>query len=75
MSTHCCDKAPAESLWRRFKAELLDGGRFPGPAEARLEISHHVASDNADRRHFARGYLAPNPFETLLRPTSQRYPA
>jgi hypothetical protein len=30
-------------------------------AEAKLEISHHIAYYNAERRHFALGYLAPQP--------------
>ena len=50
--------AHAESFRSRFKAELLDGGSFPGLAEAKLEISHHVACYNADRRHSARLLLA-----------------
>jgi len=37
---NCYANAHAESLWSRFKAELLDSGSFPGLAEARLEISH-----------------------------------
>ncbi|WP_234795205.1 integrase core domain-containing protein [Hymenobacter arizonensis] len=65
----------AESFWSRFKAELLDGGRFPGLAEARLEISHHVAYYNAERRHSSLGYLAPNHFENHLQTTSQPCPA
>ncbi|WP_156109442.1 IS3 family transposase [Hymenobacter sp. APR13] len=43
---NCYDNAHAESFWSRFKAELLDGGSFPGLAEARLEISHHIAYYN-----------------------------
>ncbi|WP_092678583.1 IS3 family transposase [Hymenobacter arizonensis] len=65
----------AESFWSRFKAELLDGGLFPGLEEARLEISHHVAYYNAERRHSALGYLATNHFETQLQTTSQFCPA
>lgn len=72
---NCYDNAHAESFWSRFKAELLDGGRFPVLEEARLEISHHVAYYNAERRHSALGYLAPNHFETHLQTTSQRCPA
>ncbi|WP_234795099.1 IS3 family transposase [Hymenobacter arizonensis] len=60
----------AESFWSRFKAELLDGGSFPGLAEARLEISHHVAYYNAERRHSALGYHSPNHFETQFKTTS-----
>ena len=40
---NCYDNAHAESFWSRFKAELFDGGSFPGLAEAKLEISHHIA--------------------------------
>ena len=72
---NCYDNAHVESFWSRFKAELLDGGCFPGLAEARLEISHHIAYYNAERRHSALGYLAPNHFETHLQTTSQLCPA
>ena len=61
---NCYDNAHAESFWRRFKAELLDGGYFPGLAEAKLEISHHIAYYNAECRHSALGYQSPNHFET-----------
>jgi putative transposase len=44
---NCCDNPHAESFWSRLKAELLDGGYFPGLVEARLEISHHIAYYNA----------------------------
>lgn len=69
------DNAHAEAFWRRFNAELLDGGRFPGLAEAKPEISHHVAYYNAERRHSALGYRAPNHFEAHLQTTSQLCPA
>ncbi|OGX89352.1 integrase core domain-containing protein [Hymenobacter coccineus] len=72
---NCYDNAHAESFWSRFKAELLDGGSFPDLMEARLEISHHIAYYNAERRHSALGYLAPNHFETQLQTTSQLCPA
>ena len=65
----------AESFWSRFKAELLDGGSFPGLAEAKLEISHHVAYYNAERRHSALGYHSPNHFETQFKTPSQLCPA
>ena len=68
---NCYDNAHAESFWSRFKAELLDGGSFPGLAEAKLEISHHIAYYNDKRRHSSLGYLAPNHFETHLQTTSQ----
>jgi transposase InsO family protein len=72
---NCYDNAHAESLWSRFKAELLDGGSFPGLTEAKLEISHHIAYYNAERRHSALGYLAPNHFETHFQTTSHLCPA
>ena len=72
---NCYDNANAESFWSRFKAELLDDGRFPGLTEARLEMSHHIANYNAERRHSALGYHAPNHFEIHLQTTSQFCPA
>ena len=69
------DNTHAESFWSRFKAELLDGGSFPGLAEARLEISHHIAYYNVERRHSALGYHSPNHFENHLQTTSQLCPA
>ncbi|WP_165768323.1 IS3 family transposase [Hymenobacter amundsenii] len=68
---NCYDNAHAESFWSRLKAELLDGGSFPGLAEAKLEISHHIA----ERRHSLLGYRSPNHFETQLQTTSQLCPA
>ncbi|SMB92421.1 integrase, catalytic region [Hymenobacter roseosalivarius DSM 11622] len=72
---NCYDNAHAESFWSRFKAELLDGRSFPGLAEAKLEISHHIATYNAERRHSSLGYLAPNHFKTHLQTTSHLCPA
>ena len=68
---NCYDNAHAESFWSRLKTELLDGGSFRNLTEARLEISHYLAYYNAERRHSALGYLAPNHFETHLQTTSQ----
>jgi len=68
---NCYDNAYAESFWSRLKTELLAGGRFANLAEARLEISHYIAYYNAERRHSALGYLAPNHFETQFKTTSQ----
>ena len=72
---NCCDNAHAESFWSRFKAELLDGGHFPGLEEAKLEISHHIAYYNAERRHSARAHRSPNRFETQFQTTSHGCPA
>ncbi len=68
---NCYDNAPAESFWSRLKTELLAGGSFRNLTEARLEISHYLAYYNAERRHSALGYLAPNHFETHFQTTSQ----
>jgi putative transposase len=68
---NCYDNAHAESFWSRLKTELLDGGSLHNLAEARLEISHYPAYYNAERRHSALGYLAPNHFETPLQTASQ----
>ena len=65
----------AKSFWSRFNAELLDGGCFSGLAEAKLEISHHVAYYNTERRHSALVYRSPNHFEIHLQITSQLCPA
>ena len=59
----------------RFGAELLDGSSFPGLAETKLEISHHVAYYNVERRHSTLSYRAPNHFEIHLQTTSQLCPA
>ena len=67
---NCYDNAHVESFGSCFKAELLDGGNFSGLAEAKLEISHHVAYYNAERRHSALGYQSPNHFETHFQTTS-----
>ena len=72
---NCYDNAHAESFWSRFKAELLDGGSLAGLAEAKLEISHHIAYYNAESFHSSLGYLAPNHFEIHLQTTSQFCPA
>ena len=64
---NCYDKAHAESFWSRFKAELLDGGSFPGLAEAKLEISHYIAYYNAERRHSALGYQAPTTSKPIFK--------
>ena len=68
---NCYDNAHAESFWSRLKTELLDGGSFRNLSEARLETSHYLAYYNAERRHSALGYLAPNHFETHFQTMSQ----
>jgi len=68
---NCYDNAHAESFWSRLKTELLNCGNFRNLSEARLEISHYLAYYNAERRHSALGYLAPNHFETHFQTTTQ----
>ena len=63
---NCYENAHAESFWSRFKAELLDGGSFPGLAEAKFEISHQFAYYYAERHHLALGYHSPNYFKMQL---------
>jgi transposase InsO family protein len=57
---NCCDNTHTESFWSRFKAELLDGGSFPGLDEAKLKISQYIACYNAEQRHSALGHLTPS---------------
>jgi putative transposase len=71
---NCYDNAHAKSFGTCFKAELLDGGSFPGLAKAKLEISHHVAYYDAKRRRSALGYQSPNHFETHLQTAAQLCP-
>ena len=72
---NCYAHAHAESFRSRFKAELLDGGRFPGLTEAKLEIGHHMACDSAERHHSALAHQSPNHFESQFQTTSQLCPA
>ena len=58
------DNAFAESLFSRYKAELLEGGAFRDLAEARLETFNYIESYyNRLRRHSALGYQSPEEFE------------
>jgi putative transposase len=65
---NCYANAHAESFGNRLKTELLDGGSFRNLSEARLEISHYLAYYNAERRHLALGYLAPNHSKPIFKP-------
>jgi transposase InsO family protein len=54
------DNAYAESLFSRYKAELLEGGAFADMEEARLESFDYIENYyNRVRRHSALGYLSP----------------
>jgi putative transposase len=58
------DNAHAESLWSRYKAELLEGGSFRDFNEAELETFQYIEGYyNRTRRHSALGYLSPEEFE------------
>ncbi len=58
------DNAFAESLFSRYKAELLEGGAFRDVAEAQLETFDYIERYyNPLRRHSALGYLSPEQYE------------
>ena len=58
------DNAYAESLFSRYKAELLEGGAFADVEEARLETFHYIEGYyNRVRRHSSLGYLSPEEYE------------
>jgi putative transposase len=58
------DNAYAESLFSRYKAELLEDGAFADVEQARLESFAYIEGYyNRVRRHSALGYLSPEDFE------------
>lgn len=58
------DNAFAESLFSRYKAELLEGGAFADLEEAGLETFNYIECYyNRVRRHSALGYRSPEDFE------------
>jgi putative transposase len=58
------DNAFAESLFSRYKAELLEGGAFRDAVEAQLETFDYIERYyNPVRRHSALGYVSPEEFE------------
>ena len=62
------DNAFAESLFSRYKAELLEGGAFNDTDEARMETFQYIDGYyNPVRRHSSLGYLSPLAFETVHR--------
>jgi putative transposase len=61
------DNAHAESLFSRFKAELLQNGAFHTFEDAHLAIFEYIEIYyNRIRRHSALGYLSPENFEKAL---------
>ncbi len=58
------DNAFAESLFSRYKAELLEDGAFRDVAEAQLETFEYIERYyNPVRRHSALGYVSPEEYE------------
>jgi transposase InsO family protein len=61
---NCWDNAQAESLFSRYKAELLEDGMFESVEQARSERFSYVEGYyNRVRRHSALGYKSPDEFE------------
>ena len=61
------DNAHAESLFSRYKAELLEDGAFADLEQARSETFAYIEGYyNRTRRHSALGYLSPENFERAL---------
>jgi len=62
------DNAFAESLFSRYKAELLEGGAFSDTEEATMETFQYIDGYyNTVRRHSSLGYLSPLAFEAHYR--------
>jgi transposase InsO family protein len=58
------DNAFAESLFSRYKAELLEGGAFADVEQARAETFAFIEGYyNRIRRHSSLGYVSPETFE------------
>jgi len=61
------DNAHAESLFSRFKAEVLDEGIFSGLENAKYRVFEFIdAYYNTIRRHSACGQISPNKFEEIF---------
>jgi len=60
----CWDNAQAESLFSRYKAELLEDGVFEDTSQARSETFSYIEGYyNRVRRHSSLGYKSPDEFE------------
>lgn len=65
---NCYDNAQAESFFSRFKAELIEDGRFESIEEARTEIFSYIDGYyNRIRLHSALDYKSPLEFEREMR--------
>ncbi len=61
---NCWDNAQAESLFSRYKAELLEDGVFEDTLQARSETFSYIEGYyNRVRRHSSLGYKTPEEFE------------
>ena len=61
-------RAKAESFFSRFKAELLENGRFESLEQAKSEIFTYIEGYyNRTRLHSSLGYLSPLEFEKKLK--------
>jgi transposase InsO family protein len=61
---NCWDNAQAESLFSRYKAELLEDGVFDDVSQARSETFSYIEGYyNRMRRHSSLGYKTPAEFE------------
>ncbi len=61
---NCWDNAQAESLFSRYKAELLEDGVFEDTSQARSETFSYIEGYyNRVRRHSSLGYKTPAEFE------------
>lgn len=70
------DNAFAESLFSRYKAEVLEGGSFFDTEEAWLESFSYIEGYyNTKRRHSSLGYQSPNAFELDFRQRAARLSA
>ena len=62
------DNAQAESLFSRFKAELLEGGQFEDVEQAKSEVFSYIEGYyNRVRLHSSLGYKSPMEFELELK--------
>ena len=67
------DNAQAESLFSRFKAELLDGGVFYGLKDAYYRSFEYIEGYyNLIRKHSSIGYLSPMQYEAQLDQNDKR---
>lgn len=61
------DNAYAESLFSRFKAEVLEGGKFLSVQDARTECFEYIEGYyNTQRKHSSLGYKTPLQFESEM---------